>query len=61
MSWPEKKGSPSSPGGSSPGSEEKPARGSELSRAGDTQWDCSDESSMLTEQSLTYRLTIVGM
>lgn len=47
MSWPVKNVSPSSPGGNRPESEEKAARGSELSRDGDTQWDCSDESSML--------------
>lgn len=51
-SWTEKKASPSSPAGSMPGSEEKPARVSELSRDGDTQWECSGESSMLTEPPL---------
>lgn len=53
VSWLEKKASPSSPGDNRLGSEEKLARGSELSRAGDAQWDCSDESSMLTEQTST--------
>lgn len=61
MSWLEKKASPSSPGGSRLCSEEKPDRGSELSRAGDAQWDCSDESSMLTGKYWTCGKNVVGV
>lgn len=52
-SWPEKKASLSSPGGSRLGSEEKLARASELSRVGDAQWECSGESSMPTKRPST--------
>lgn len=51
VSWLEKKDSPSSPGGSRLGSEGKLTRGSGPSRDGDGQWDGSDESSILTDQS----------